>query len=168
MSATHFDHCRTQVVLGATCNCDHPAPKPDPEVLMCTTPTITGTVWHQGENTITTLEEVKARLEADKAEYPGGQYDQSIRDRQQLVTWLEHATNVTFLATDGVPVCHTEHPTGAQLDALAEGRRVVDATGDMWFKLHDGRWSFKNMTTSSATHLVDVWGPVRILPEVAE
>ena len=156
MSTTHVDHCRTHVILGAECTCDQPA-YVDQERPLCTVPT-------PRDAQLAKLDAVVQRITDDKAQYTDGQYDQSIRDREFL---LELLAATPLLSTDA-PTCTTIHPTGAQLDALPPGRRLVDHTGDAWFKLPDGRWSFKNVTTSSAAHLVEVWGPLRLLPEVSE
>lgn len=84
-------------------------------------------------------------------------------DAQLRDTAVDVAQALRALAAVPAEVAPEAHPTGAQLEALGQGSRVLDATGDAWFKLPDGRWSFKNVTTSSSHHLVDVFGPVRVL-----
>ena len=114
------------------------------------------TVWHQGENTpaaVPTLTELADKL----AESVHGDHEYALRTVAEEVE--QALRGLAVPATAPNPVVNQ-----AQMEALPPGRRVLDNTGDAWFKLPDGRWSFKNVTTASAAHMVNVWGPIILLP----
>ena len=90
------------------------------------------------------LEQIKSRQAVEKAEYSTPLlHPQHTRDIDYLLGLIESGT-LPLIS----PVVETSHPSARNLDDLPEGSRVLDATGDTWFKLPDGRWSFKNVTTS--------------------
>lgn len=54
--------------------------------------------------------------------------------------------------------------TPEALHALAPGRRVADAQGDLWQKQDTSWWTHRDgLMTAEA--LVHVWGPLRLIPE---
>lgn len=65
----------------------------------------------------------------------------------------------------------SEITTVAELDALPVGTWVADRNepdGDQpWRKLASGRWAYgdRDARGSAAAHLVQLWGPLRVVPE---
>jgi len=106
------------------------------------------------------LDDIRARNEAHKAEFTEPQYPPSVRDIDYLLDLLAPVAPAGMAPVDQLDVVGW-----VALANLGEASRVLDATGDVWFKLPDGRWSFKNVTTSSPQHLVQVFGPIRLLEE---
>jgi len=109
------------------------------------------------------LNDIRSRNEEAKSHFTDGQYPQQVRDIDFMLDLLAPAHKPT-----GNPVDELEVVGSAALTKMKAGRRIIDATGDVWFKLEDGRWSFRNVTTSSPQHLVQVSGPIRALPEETE
>lgn len=105
------------------------------------------------------LSGIRRRNEEAKAQYSGTHHPQFVRDIDYMLDLLSPARPT------GDPVSQLAVVGSAVLERAEEGTRVLDATGDVWFKLPDGRWSFRNITTSSAQHLVQVFGPIRLLGE---
>ena len=52
--------------------------------------------------------------------------------------------------------------TSEELDALASGTRVVDATSDIWTKVASGLWEHYGEFIPS-TSLAVAWGPLKIV-----
>lgn len=104
------------------------------------------------------LDDIRSRNEEAKSHFTDGQYPQQVRDIDYMLDLLKPRPS-----TD--PLSQLEIVGSAALTKMKAGRRIIDATGDVWFKLEDGRWSFRNVTTSSPQHLVQVFGPIRALPD---
>lgn len=109
------------------------------------------------------IEQIRERQARDKAHYVGDQYPQYIRDIDYLLDLVSIGAQKVGNPVEGLALVGS-----AALRKMKAGRRVIDATGDVWFKLEDGRWSFRNVTTSSDSHLVQVFGPIRALPAEGE
>lgn len=107
------------------------------------------------------LDRIRRDSEEAKSHFTGDQYPQYIRDIDYMLDLLSPPAPVGMN-----PVDQLEIVGSAALTKLKAGRRIIDATGDVWFKLEDGRWSFRNVTTSSPQHLVQVFGPIRLLEHV--
>lgn len=106
------------------------------------------------------IDEIRTRNEEAKSHFADDQYPQQVRDVDYLLDLLAPAVPTRSKnPIDDLPIVGS-----AQLEKLKAGRRVIDATGDVWFNLPDGRWSFRNVTTSSPEALVRVHGPIRLLP----